>query len=128
MKETSRAKSVGHKGDCDSVEQQPSVQDPGAHAQQKQKRTRDQQAYLRQEINKSKTPKTKEAKNFSKSEAEMVDVVDTLQCTISIIKKEIAKNHTFLQKEIDTRNTNNAAVALITKKTSMPKAFSKQCQ
>ena len=46
-------------------------------------------------------------KNFSKSEAESVDVIDTLQRTISIIEKEVAKNPTFLQKEIDTRNTNN---------------------
>ena len=37
----------------------------------------------------------------------MVDVMDTLQRTISIIKNEVAKNPTFLQKEIDTRNTNN---------------------
>ena len=36
--------------------------------------------------------KTKEAKNFSKSEAEMVDVMDTFQHAISIIEKEIAKN------------------------------------
>ena len=46
--------------DRDSVEQHPSVQDPGAHAQSKQKRTRDQQAYLRQKINKPETVKTKE--------------------------------------------------------------------
>ena len=66
-----------------------------------------------QEINKLKTVKTKEAKNFSKSEAELVDVMDTLQHAISIIDKEIAKNTAFLQKEIDTRNTNNARVALM---------------
>ena len=30
--------------------------------------------------------------NFSESEAELVDVMDTLQRTISIIEKEIAKN------------------------------------
>ena len=99
--------------DCDSVEQHPSVQDPGAHAQPKQKRTRDQPGYLRQEINKPKTVKTKEAKNFSKSEAELVDVMDTLQHAISIIEKEMAKNTAFWQKEVDTRNTNNATVALI---------------
>ena len=57
--------------------------------------------------------KTKEAKNFSKSEAELVDVMDTLQHAISIIEKEIAKNLAFFQKEIDTRSTNNATVALI---------------
>ena len=66
-----------------------------------------------QEINKLKTVKTKEAKNFSKSEAELADVMDTLQHAISIIEKEIAKNTAFLQKEIDARNTNNATVALI---------------
>ena len=56
-------------------------------------------------------------KNFSKSEAESVDVIDTLQRTISIVKKEIAKNPTFLQKEIDTRKTNNVMAALIIRKT-----------
>ena len=74
-----------------------------------------------QEINKLKTVKTKEAKNFSKSEAELVDVMDTLQRTISIVEKEMAKKLAFLQKEIDTRNTNDATVALT-------KAFSKQFQ
>ena len=53
-----------------------------------------------------------ETKNLSKSEAEMVDVMDTLQHVISIIEKEMAKNVTFLQKGIDTRNTNNATLAL----------------
>ena len=57
----------------------------------------------------------------------MADVMDTFQHMISIIEKEMAKNLTFFQKEIDTRNTNNARVALITKKTSMSIAFSKQC-
>ena len=80
---------------------------------EKQKRTRDQPAYLRQEINKRKTVKTIEAKNFSKSDAELVDFMVKLQHTISIIEKEIAKNPAFLQKEIETRNTNNATVALI---------------
>ena len=47
----------------------------------------------------TKTAKTKEAKDFSKSEAELVDVMDTFQYVISIIEKEIAKNPTFLQKE-----------------------------
>ena len=32
---------------------------------------------------------------------------------ISNVEKEMAKNLTFLQKEIDTRNSNNATVALI---------------
>ena len=65
--------------------------------------------------NKPKTAKTKEAKDFRKSEAELVDVMDTFQRVISIIEKEMAKNFTFLQKEIGTRNTNYATVALITK-------------
>ena len=58
----------------------------------------------------------------------MVDVMDTLQHSISIIEKEMAKNHTFLQKEFGTRNTNNATVALIIRKTPMSIAFSKRCQ
>ena len=57
--------------------------------------------------------KIKEAKDFSKSEAEMVDVMDTLKRATSNVEKEMAKNLTYLQKEIDTRNTNNATVALI---------------
>ena len=62
----------------------------------------------------TKTVKTKKgAKEFSKSETEWVDVMDTLQHAISIIEKEIAKNHTFLQTEIDTVNTSKAMVALI---------------
>ena len=60
--------------------------------------------------NKPKTVKTKEAKDFSKSEAELVDVVDALQHVISTIEKEMATNRTFLQKEIGSRNTNNATV------------------
>ena len=57
--------------------------------------------------------KIKEAKDFSKSEAEMVDVMDTLQRAISNVEKDMTKNLTFLQKEIDTRNTINATEALI---------------
>ena len=77
--------------------------------------------------NEPKTAKTKEAKDFSKSEAELVDVTDTFQRTISIIESERAKNPTFLQKEIDSGNTNNATIALIMVKTSMSISFSKQC-
>ena len=80
-----------------------------------------------QEINKPKTAKTKEAKDFSKSETELVGVMDTFQHVISIIEKEMAKNLTVLQKDIHTRNTNNTTVALIIRKTSMSIAFSKQC-
>ena len=54
--------------------------------------------------------------------------MDTLQLVISIIEKEMGKNLTFLQKEIDTRNTNNATVALTMRKTSMSIALRKQCQ
>ena len=72
----------------------------------------------------TKTVKTKEAKDFSKSEAEMLDVVDTLQHAISIIEKEMAKNPAFLQKEIDTRNTNSIMAALTKRKTSRSRAFS----
>ena len=70
---------------------------------------------------------TKEAKDFSKSEAEMIDVMDTLQRTISSIEKEMAKNPAFLRKDIDTRNTNIVMAALIIRKTSMSRAFSEQC-
>ena len=42
--------------------------------------------------NKPKTAKTKEAKDFNTSEAELVDVMDTFQHGISIIEKEMAKN------------------------------------
>ena len=65
----------------------------------------------------TKTVRTKEAKDYSKSETEMVDVMDTLQQSISIIEKEKAKNHTCLQKEIGTRNTNYVTAALIMMKT-----------
>ena len=61
-----------------------------------------------------------------RTKAELVDVMDTLQRVISIIEKEIAKNPTFVHKEIDTRNTNNAVAVLIMRKTSMSRAFSKQ--
>ena len=65
--------------------------------------------------NKPKTAKIKEAKDCNKSEAELVDVMDTFQHGISIIEKEMAKKPKFMQKGIDTRNTNNATVAPITK-------------
>ena len=60
---------------------------------------------------------------FSKSEAELVDVMDTCQHAISIIEKEIAKNPAFLLKEIDTGNTNSIRTALIRRKTSRSRAF-----
>ena len=44
----------------------------------------------------TKTVKTKKrAKEFSKSEAELVDIMDTFQHAISITEKEIAKNLAF---------------------------------
>ena len=52
--------------------------------------------------------------------------MNTLQHVISIIVKEMAKNLTFLQKEIDTRNTNIVTASLIRMKTSMSRAFSEQ--
>merc|ERR1719414_1143082 len=59
------------------------------------------------ELTAASAVREKEAKDFSKSEAELLDVVDTLQRAISIIQKEMAKNPAFLQKKIDTRNLNN---------------------
>ena len=53
-----------------------------------------------------------EAKDFSKSETPLLDVVDTLQRGISVIQKEMAKNTAFLQKKIDTRTINNVVAAL----------------
>ena len=47
----------GKQPDRDSVEQHPSVQDPGAQARQKQKRTRDQQARLQRNQQRPRRPK-----------------------------------------------------------------------
>ena len=119
MKETNRAKTIWRnedQQDWDSVEQQLSVQDPRAHAQPKQKRTRDQ----------PKTVKSQEAKNFSKSEAKMVDVMDTPARDFNHREGD-SQDPYILQKGIDARNTNNAMVALITRKTSLSIAFIKQC-
>ena len=54
-----------------------------------------------------------EAKDFSKSEAELGRCQGHTSDVISNVEKEMAKNPTFLQREIDTRNSNNAMVALI---------------
>ena len=43
--------------------------------------------------------------------------MDTFQHAISIIEKGTAKNLAFLQKEIDTRNSNSIRTALIRRKT-----------
>ena len=108
MKETSRAKTTWRDEDpqdWDSIEQQLSVQDPGTHAQPKQNRTRDQQA---KDCENQRSERHQQMRSCG-----MVHVMDTLQHAISIIEKEVAKNLTFLKKELDTRNTNNATVALI---------------
>ena len=76
--------------------------------------------------NKPKTAKTNEAKDYNKSETEVVDVMDTLLHAISVIEKEI-KNRTFSLEEIGTRNTNYVTAALIMMKTSRSIAFRKQC-
>ena len=52
--------------------------------------------------------------------------MDTLQRAISIIEKEMTMNPTFLQKEIDTRNTNSVVAALIMRETSTARLFSEQ--
>ena len=48
----------------------------------------------------------KEAKDFSKYEAEPFNAVNTLQRAISIFRNEMAENPAFLQKKNDTRNWN----------------------
>ena len=59
------------------------------------------------------TVKSRAAKDFCKSETEMVDVMDTLQHAISIIAKDLAKNCTSLPKGNYVRNTNYVMAALI---------------
>ena len=137
VKETSRAKSSWHEESNkigDSVEHQSSVQDPDRNRSSQDitvvcdvtgKESFNKVKIRLEEINKhvsngvNKDRETKEAQDFSKSEAEMFDVLGTLQRTISIIEKEMAKNPTFLQKEIGTRNTNTVMTALITRTSSM---------
>ena len=61
---------------------------------------------------------TDEAKDFSKSEAELVDVMDTLQHAISIIMKDMAKNlHSCRRKSTHGTRTNNVMATLIMRKT-----------
>ena len=50
----------------------------------------------------SKAVKEEQAKDFSKSKTEQVNIVDTLQRAISIMK-EMTKNPAFLQNRIDTK-------------------------
>ena len=51
--------------------------------------------------------------------------MDTFQHVIPIIEKEMAKNLTFLQKEIDTGKTVIVRTSVIRRKTSRSIAFSK---
>ena len=109
-KETSRVKSIWHEESNQIATVLNSIH------QFKMQAHRLDRSRTAQEINKhvsptvsTKTVKIKEAKDFSKSEAEMVDVMDTLQRANSNVEKEMAKNLAFLQKEIDTRNTNNVS-------------------
>ena len=53
-----------------------------------------------------------EAKDYSKSEAELADDVGTLERAISIIQREVSKNPALLQKKIDTGTINNVISAL----------------
>ena len=54
----------------------------------------------------ARAAREQEAKDFSKSETPLLDVVDSLQRGISVIQKETAK------KKIDTRTINNVVAAL----------------
>ena len=88
-----------------------------AHRLNRSRSAQEINKHVSDDVSAENKPKTanKEAKDFNKSEVELVDVMDTFQHGISIIEKEMAKNPIFMQKGIDTRNTNNATVALITK-------------
>ena len=81
-------------------------------------RSRDINKHVSDGIKKDLENQKHGSKEFSKSEAVWVDVMDTLQHAISIFEKEIAKKPAFLQKEIDRRNTNRI----------MSRVPSKQCQ
>ena len=79
--------------------------------------------------NKPKTAKIKEAKDFNKSEAKLIDVMDTFQHGISIMVKEMAKNPICMQKgnrhmELEQRHGS----AHHKGRPHMSIAFSKQCQ
>ena len=73
--------------------------------------------------NKPKTSKTEETKDFSKSESEMVDVMDTVQHTISTVEKEIANNPYILAAGNRHREHDQCQDSSPQKKT----AISKQC-
>ena len=68
----------GKQPDRDSVEQHPPVQDPGAQARQQQKAHKRSTKHVSDGTNEGPRRPTKR-KTFSKSEAELVDVMDTLQ-------------------------------------------------
>jgi len=56
------------------------------------------------ELKDATTIRTKEAADFAKNEAELMDVIDTLERAITIISKEMAKNPAALA-QIDTSST-----------------------
>ena len=94
--------------DCDSVEQQSSVQDPGAHSQPKLEDVTSKESFDKVKIRLSEINKhvsdginkdSENQKGRRRSAAELVDVMDTFQHAISIIEKGTAKNFAFLQKE-----------------------------
>ena len=53
------------------------------------------------ELTSAKTVRIRKAKDFRKSGAELVNVVDTLQRAISIIEKEMTKNPAVVQKDTE---------------------------
>ena len=89
--DTRRTKSIWHEKqpDCNSVEQHPSVQNPGTQAQSKQKCTREinkhvsDGVYMHPVENKCDV----EAKDFSKFEGGFPDVKDTLQRSLQSLRK-----------------------------------------
>ena len=76
VKETSRAKSIWQ--GRDSVEQHPSVQNKSRRTGSTEAEAHKRSTSMSPVVS-TKTAKTKEAKDVSKSEAELVDVMDTLQ-------------------------------------------------
>ena len=85
--------------DCDSVEQQSSVQDPGAHSQPKLEDVTSKESFDKVKIRLSEINKhvsdginkdNENQKGRRRSAAELVDVMDTFQHAISIIEKGTA--------------------------------------
>ena len=56
------------------------------------------------EITNAVALRAKETKDSSASEAELLDVIDTLQRVIRILQEEMAKNPAYLQKMTDTHS------------------------